>query len=64
MKRFDQIPEGLKELFNQKAEKVEFSVGKVFCDFDSTPKGILHIKKGEMRLIYRDRSKEISTIKI
>ena len=45
MKRFDQIPEELKELFHQKAEKIEFSLGQVFCDFDSTPKGLLHIKK-------------------
>ena len=60
MKRFDQIPEELKELFNQKAEKVEFSIGQIFCDFDSTPKGILHIKKGELRLIYKDKNKELS----
>ena len=64
MKKFDQIPEELKELFNQKAEKIEFSLGHVFCDFDSTPNGLLHVKKGELRLIYKDKSKELSTIKI
>ena len=36
MKRFDQIPEELKELFHQKAEKIEFALGHVFCDFNST----------------------------
>ena len=64
MKRFNQIPEEIKELFHQKAEKIEFSLGQVFCDFDSTPKGLLHIEKGELRLIYKDKSKELSTIKI
>ena len=64
MNRFDQIPEELKELFNQKAEKIEFSIGQVFCDFNSIPKGLLYIKKGELRLIYKDKSKELSTVKI
>ena len=64
MKRFDQIPEELKELFHQKAEKIEFALGHVFCDFNSTPHGLLHIQKGELRLIFKDKSKEISTIKI
>ena len=64
MKRFDQIPEELRELFKKKSEKIEFSVGQVFCDFDSIPKGILHIMKGELRLIYKDKSNELSTIKI
>ena len=64
MKRFDQIPEELKELFHQKAEKIEFALGHVFCDFNSTPNGLLHIQKGELRLIFKDKSKEISTIKI
>ena len=52
MNRFDQIPEELKELFNQKAEKIELEIGQVFCDFDSNPRGLLHIKKGDLRLIY------------
>ena len=64
MKRFDQIPEELKDLFHQKSEKVEFSIGQVFCDFDATPKGLLHLIKGELRLIYKDKNKGISTIKI
>ena len=64
MKRFDQIPEELRELFKKKSEKIEFSVGQVFCDFDSIPNGILHIMKGELRLIYKDKSNELSTIKI
>ena len=64
MKRFDQITEELKKLFHQKAEKIEFSIGQVFCDFDSLPKGLLHITKGELRLIYKDKSKELSTIKV
>jgi len=64
MKRFEQIPEELKKLFHEKAEKIEFSIGQTFCDFDSIPKGLLHIKKGELRLIYQDQSKELSTIKI
>ena len=64
MKRFDQISEELKELFHQKAEKIEFKIGQVFCDFDSNPKGLLHIKQGELRLIYKDKNEEISTIKI
>ena len=64
MKRFDQIPEELKKLFHLKAEKIEFSLGQTFCDFDSTPAGLLHIRKGELRLIYQDKRKELSTIKI
>ena len=64
MKRFDQLSEELKELFHQKAEKIEFKIGQVFCDFDSNPEGLLHIKQGELRLIYKDKNEEISTIKI
>ena len=45
MKRFDQIPEELKELFHQKGEEIEFSIGHVFCDFNSTPKGLYILRK-------------------
>jgi len=62
MKKFDQIPEGLKELFDRKSEKIELSIGQVFCGFDSIPEGILRIRKGELRLIYKDKNKEIFTI--
>ena len=62
MKKFDQIPDELKELFNRKSKKVQFSIGHIFCDFNSMPEGLLFVKKGELRLIYRDRNKEIFTI--
>ena len=45
MNRFDQIPEELKELFNQKAEKIELEIGQV-CDFDSNQEDFYILKKG------------------
>ena len=62
MNKFDQIPEGLKELFESKSEKINISIGQVFCGFNSIPEGILRIRKGELRLIYKNKNKEIFTI--
>ena len=61
MKKFDQIPTGLKNLFQDKSEKIKLSIGQVFCDFNELPKGVLLIKKGEVRLIYKDKNSEIFT---
>ena len=62
MKKFDQIPTGLKDLFKDKSQKIKFSIGQVFCDFNELPKGVLFIKKGEVRLIYKDKNSEIFTV--
>ena len=62
MKKFDQIPTGLKNLFQDKSKKIKFSIGQVFCDFNELPKGVLLIKKGEVRLIYKDKNSEIFTV--
>ena len=62
MKKFNQIPIGLKNLFLDKSEKIKLSIGQVFCDFDEKPKGILLIKKGESRIIYKDKNSDLFTI--
>ena len=62
MEIFDQIPTGLKKLFLERSEKKFFSIGQVFCDFDEFPNGILFIKKGELRSIYKDKNSELFTI--
>ena len=62
MKKIDEIQEELKKLFLAKSEKVVFSIGQVFCDFNQMPSGILLINKGELRSIYKDKNSNISTI--
>ena len=62
MKKFDQISTGLKNLFQDKSKKIKFSIGQVFCDFNELPKGVLLIKRGEVRLIYKDKNSEIFTV--
>ena len=62
MTKFNQIPIGLKNLFLDKSEKIKLSIGQVFCDFDEKPKGILLIKKGESRIIYKDKNSDLFTI--
>ena len=62
MKKIDEIQEDLKKLFLDKSEKIVFSIGQVFCDFDQIPSGVLYINKGEIRSIYQDKNRDIFTI--
>ncbi len=62
MNYFEKIPKDLKQLFLTNPKTISFSVGQVFCDFDDSPNGILYIKKGTLRMVYKDKYNEIFTI--
>ena len=62
MNYFEKIPKDLKQIFLTNSKTISFSIGQVFCDFNDSPNGVLLIKKGDLRMVYKDKYNEIFTI--
>ena len=62
MNYFEKIPKDLKQIFLTNPKTISFSIGQVFCDFNDSPNGVLLIKKGDLRMVYKDKYNEIFTV--
>ena len=62
MVNFVDSSQEFKDFFFKENSSIDLSIGQVFYNFNEVPKKIIHIKEGELRLIYKDKSGEIHTI--
>ena len=62
MKKINEFPSEINELFLKNSKALALSIGEIFYDFNEIPKGILLVKEGELRLIYKDENEDVFTI--
>ena len=62
MKKIKEFPSEINELFQNNSKALALSIGEIFYDFNEIPKGILLVKEGELRLIYKDENEDVFTI--